>query len=95
MYGENPSTRDFMTVNITDFVIGKNITEIGSENFDDDSTLKRLYYEGTEQEFASVKLNTSTNSKLVTATKYFYSASKPTTSGNYWHYDSNGNVVIW
>lgn len=93
--GENPSTRDFMTVKITDFVIGKNITEIGSENFDDDSTLKRLYYEGTEQEFATVKLNTSTNSKLVTATKYFYSASKPTTSGNYWHYDSNGNVVIW
>lgn len=93
--GENPSARDFMTVKITDFVIGKNITEIGSENFDDDSNLKRLYYEGTEQEFASVKFNTSTNSKLVTATKYFYSASKPTTSGNYWHYDSNGNVVIW
>ena len=84
-----------MTVNITDFVIGKDITEIGVENFDDDSTLKRVYYEGTQEEFAKITYDERTNDKFVSATKYFYSASKPTISGNYWHYDTNGNVVVW
>lgn len=95
LQGENPGVRDFMTVNITDFVIGKDITEIGVENFDDDSTLKRVYYEGTEEEFAKITYDERTNDKFVSATKYFYSASKPTISGNYWHYNSNGNVVVW
>jgi len=26
---------------------------------------------------------------------YWYSENQPTTSGNYWHYDENGNIVVW
>ena len=29
------------------------------------------------------------------AIKYIYSSTKPTTEGNYWHYDSNGNIEEW
>ena len=26
---------------------------------------------------------------------YTYSAEQPTEEGNYWHYDENGEVVVW
>ena len=26
---------------------------------------------------------------------YFYSETKPTLEGNYWHYDNEGNVTVW
>ena len=37
----------------------------------------------------------SYNSYLKNATRYYYSEDVPTTSGNFWHYDENGNPVIW
>ena len=37
----------------------------------------------------------SSNNNLTNATRYYYSESQPTSSGNYWHYDENGNVVKW
>lgn len=93
--GENPGTRDFLGVGITNLVVGKDITAIGHENFGSDSNLKRVYYEGTEQEWNKIYQNTSTNSKLLTAEKYFYSDTKPTVSGNYWHYNANGVIEVW
>ena len=35
------------------------------------------------------------NSYLINATRYYYSEEAPTTSGNFWHYDENGNPVAW
>jgi hypothetical protein len=34
------------------------------------------------------------NEPLINATCYYYSENEPTTTGNYWHYDENGNVVV-
>ncbi len=34
------------------------------------------------------------NNKLLNATRYYYSATAPTTSGNYWHY-VNGKPTPW
>ncbi|MBQ2781182.1 MAG: leucine-rich repeat protein [Clostridia bacterium] len=95
VHNNNLQTRDFLGVMITDLVVGKDITYIGHDNFDSSSALARVFYEGTEQEWQSVNLCTSTNTKLLTASKYFYSESRPSTTGNFWHYDSNGNISIW
>ena len=96
LHGENPSNRAFFTVQITDLVIGKDITSIGSENFEAySSSLKRVYYEGTQQEWNNVEIKTLGNQKLINAEKYFYSETEPTTEGNFWHYNANGVVTIW
>ncbi len=95
LHGENPGSRDFLSVGITNLVIGKDITAIGSENFGEDSNLQRVYYEGTEQEWDKINQSASRNSKLLAAQKYFYSDTKPTVSGNYWHYNANGSIEIW
>ena len=96
IHGENPGVRDFMNVMVTDVVIGKEITSIGNENFDSYiSALKRLYYEGTEEEWSNVSVDYSMNRNLETANKYFYSEKKPTSVGNFWHYDESGDPVKW
>ncbi|MBQ7768148.1 MAG: leucine-rich repeat protein [Oscillospiraceae bacterium] len=96
LHGENPGNRAFFTVQITDLVIGKDITSFGSENFEAySSSLKRVYYEGTQQEWNNVEIKTLRNQKLINAEKYFYSETEPTTEGNFWHYNANGVVTIW
>lgn len=92
--GENLGYGDFFDVDITTLIIGKDITAIDACNFDFSCPLQRIYYEGTEEEWSNISIN-SRNSKLLSAEKYFYSANKPTVNGNYWHYDTYGNIVIW
>ena len=59
-----------------------------------------VYYKGTEAEWNKISFGSS-NSNLTAATRYYYSESEPALNaegaynGNYWHYDSEGNVVIW
>lgn len=93
--GNDLETRDLMGVKLTDIVIGQSVTSIGADNFQQyESPLQRMYYEGTEAQWSSVVVK-SNNQQLLSAKKYFYSETKPTKSGNYWHYDSNGNIAIW
>ncbi len=32
--------------------------------------------------------------ELTNATRYYYSET-PVYDGNYWHYDEDGNIVVW
>ena len=83
-----------MTVNITGLVIGKEITSIGAENFDSGSSLQRVYYEGTAAEWSQISIGSS-NGKLQSVIVYYYSETKPTTSGKFWHYTADGQVAVW
>ncbi len=56
-------------------------------------SLTSVYYSGTESEWSDIKIGT--NDILISATRYYYSESQPTESGNYWHYDTDGNPVVW
>ena len=93
--GENLDTRDLMGVGIRGLVVGGDITIIGAENFGSDSTLQRVFFEGTEEQWNAISINAFGNDKLLSAEKYFYSKEKPTVSGKFWHYDENGNITIW
>ena len=79
---------------LTSVIIGDSVTSIGVWAFCDCYNLTRVYYKGTAEKWANISIGSS-NSDLTDATKYYYSVGEPTESGNFWHYDENGNVVIW
>lgn len=50
-----------------------------------------VYYKGTKEEWGNINISSEIDIKKV----LYYSPTKPTTEGNYWHYDSNGNIEEW
>ena len=79
---------------LTSIAIPVGVTSIGEAAFFGCTGLKKVYYGGAASGWSSISIG-SYNSDLTSATRYDYSANAPTTSGNYWHYDGNGNVVEW
>ena len=55
--------------------------------------LNTVYYNGTAEQWNGIDIGDG-NSPLVNATIYYYSESKPTAEGNYWHYE-NGIPTKW
>ncbi len=83
--------------NLTSVVIGESVTSIDFKAFDNCTSLTSVYYKGTAKEWSGISIEGS-NGNLKTATKYYYienAADVPTDSGNYWHYDENGEIAIW
>ena len=78
---------------LTSVVIGDSVTSIGDYAFYNCSSLTEVYYNGTEAEWNSISISNS-NNPLKNATRYYYSETEPTTSGNFWHW-VDGEVVIW
>lgn len=79
---------------LTNVVIPYSVSSIGDSAFDNCSELSNVYYVGTAEDWANISID-STNSYLTNATRYYYSDSEPTEEGNFWHYDENGEVVVW
>ncbi len=86
-------------------VIGSGVNYIGNMAFNYCTDLTSVYYKGTVEDWAKISIvketyigggsNVTSNSSLTNATRYYYSETKPTESGNYWHYDKNGEVAVW
>ncbi len=66
--------------------IGNSVESIGSFAFDGCSSLASVYYHGTASEWADISIGSLYNYYLTSATRYYYSATAPTTAGNYWRY---------
>ena len=78
---------------LTDVVIGSGVTSIGKAIFPL-SSVQRVYYKGSEADWNNITFaNITPFSDEVTL--YFYSEEAPTASGNYWHYDENGEIAVW
>ena len=75
------------------FIIPDGVTGIGYSAFDSCDSLNTVYYTGTESEWNAINVGAN-NDSLTNATRYYYSETKPTVSGNYWHY-VDGKVVVW
>ncbi|MBQ3506166.1 MAG: leucine-rich repeat domain-containing protein [Clostridia bacterium] len=80
--------------NLTSVTIGNSVTTIGDWAFYNCDSLTSVYYQGTESDWTNISIGSS-NSKLTNATRYYYSETQPMTTGNYWHYDENGDIVVW
>ncbi len=54
-----------------------------------------VYYGGSAEDWFNIGID-SWNEDILNATRYYYSETKPTESGNYWYYDEKTNSpVIW
>ena len=75
-------------------VIGKSVTSIGDDAFYACDSLTSVYYTGTASDWNAITIS-SDNERLTNATRYYYSETQPTSTGNYWYYDENGNIAVW
>ncbi len=80
---------------LTSVTIGNSVTSIAGYAFSGCAKLKTVFYAGTEEQWKVIWIDLY-NSSLTNATRYYYSEERPTTTGNYWHYDEDGvTPVIW
>ncbi|MBQ8295374.1 MAG: leucine-rich repeat protein [Clostridia bacterium] len=83
---------------LTSVVIGANVKTIGNYAFYGWSIygwseLDAVYYAGTAEDWNKISI-ASDNNQLTSAMRYYYSETKPTATGNYWHY-VNGVPTKW
>ena len=87
---------------LTSVTIPDSVTSIGNYAFYNCSGLKTVFYAGTEEQWKAISIG-SDNSRLTSATRYYYSETEPALNsdctgydGNYWHYDTDETtIVIW
>lgn len=75
--------------------IPNGVTSIGQNTFAGCLFLTSVYYKGTENDWSNISIDSDNNFNFTDATRYYYSETQPTSTGNYWHYDENGNIVVW
>ncbi len=79
--------------NLESVVIPKSVEFIGEEAFDFPESKMKAYYRGTADDWNAVTVD-GRNSALDEHSRYYYSETAPTESGNYWHYVNN-TPTIW
>lgn len=73
-------------------IISDSVKELGEDAFLGFSG--NVYYCGTEEQWGKL-YNTDNIPDFSTSAFYYYSENKPTESNKFWHYDSDGNPVLW
>lgn len=95
--GNSVTTIDFSAFSncssLTNLVISDSVTSIGEESFFNCTSLVNVYYKGTASDWSNISIDLY-NSQLTDARRYYYSETKPTASGNYWHY-VDGTPTKW
>ena len=76
-----------------EIVVPATVTKMGDAALWRYSCVEKVYYRGTADAWAAIEGNNDEVPEEVTL--YFYSEEKPTKDGNFWHYDANGNIVVW
>ena len=79
---------------LTDVVIGDSVTDISFEAFYACSSLTNVYYNDSATKWTNIYISYN-NYQLTNATRYYYSETRPTEEGNFWHWGENGEVVVW
>ena len=80
-------------VNMDTVILGKGVKQIGERGFwNADIT---FYYKGTPLEWGQIDIDGRHTTPFNRTVTYFYLESAPTVSINNWHYDADGNPVLW
>ncbi len=84
----------YKCTSLQSIIIPDSVKSIGESAFWYCTSLQKVFYKGTSSEWSAISI--SYNTELNVVTRYYYSETEPTTSGNYWHYDTDGiTPVIW
>lgn len=78
---------------LEEIIIQKSVTDIGDSAFFECISLSKVYYEATADEWDGIVIKKD-NDVIQSSIIYYFSETKPTESGNYWHYE-NGKAVCW
>lgn len=77
-------------------VIGSGISYLSRIIVWECRNLKSVYYMGSEQQWNTFEGNAvSTQLGIMEYDVYFYSAEEPTVTNKFWHYDWDGQIVLW
>ena len=80
-------------VDMDTVILGKGVKEIGERGFwNSDIT---FYYKGTYAEWEQIDIYGRNSTPFNRTVTYFYLELAPTVPTNNWHYDSEGNPVLW
>ena len=79
---------------LTSITIPDSVKSVENYAFLDCDSLSTVYYKGTSEQWEKIVFGWN-NNRLTSASRYYYSETEPTNSGNYWHYDENNDIVIW
>ena len=71
------------------------LTRLSKGAFNNCSFLKTIYYQGSMEEWEAMSIDLEENKDLIYAVRYYYSETKPTESGNFWHYGEDGEIAEW
>lgn len=88
---EIPSRAFYWCLSLPYIVIPASVTSIGDEAFDNCTSFTDVYYEGTKEKWDKISGSDNIDSDVVI---HYYSTTKPTTEGNYWHY-VDGEIIEW
>ena len=80
-----------------DFIIPKSVKTIEASAFRY-AVVNRVFYEGTKDDWNNIAMgnyNDVFKNNEEIGWFYYYSESSPEEPRKYWHYDENGNIVIW
>jgi hypothetical protein len=77
---------------LSQIILPKSIKTIASDAFYD-TGLRIVFYLGSESDWGRITIG-DYNTSLTNASRYYYSETQPSTSGNYWRY-VNGRPSIW
>ncbi len=80
---------------LTSITIPRSVSSIDAYAFLGCDGLTSVYYTGTAEDWGKISINSSYNTNLTSATRYYYSENEPANAGNYWHYGENGEIVVW
>ena len=85
---------------LTSVSIPDSVTSIGHQAFYGCHDLTTVFYAGTEEQWNAIAFGQDIG--ITSSILYYYSETEPTLNsdgtgyaGNYWHYDTDGNVAIW
>lgn len=75
--------------------LGSSLTKVGDGAFNACTALRYAYWRGTAEAWKKISVGSSNSALTMGGTLYYYSARRPTQSGYYWYYDSDGIVRLW
>lgn len=84
----------FWGCRVTNLVLPKGLESINRSSFED-CNLYHVFYNGTEEEFENVNAIGFEKGSIYYDSVCFYSETKPTTDGRFWHYDASNEAAMW